>query len=182
MVPSAREDAPGPGGRPRPGREEAERLVETTYRRVFATLYRMTGGNHELAADLTQETYRKAWQSLDRFQGRSSLWTWLYRIAYTTFLDHLRRPRPVPIEDAVPDPPAPDPSPAERAEARELADRLRRAVLELPETLRFTVAARYWGELSAREIASAEGVSRIAVHKRLRRAHALLRAALEELS
>ncbi len=182
MVPSAREDAPGPGDRPRLGREEAERLVETTYRRVFAALYRMTGGDHDLAADLTQETYRKAWQALDRFQGRSSPWTWLYRIAYTTFLDHLRRPRPLPMADDSPDPSDPGPSPADRAEARDLASLLRRAVLDLPESLGFTIAARYWGELSAREIAAAEGISRIAVHKRLRKAHALLRAALEELS
>ena len=51
----------------------AERLVEQTYQQVFASLVRLTGGDSDLAADLTQETYRKAWQSLRRFERRSQL-------------------------------------------------------------------------------------------------------------
>src|SRR5437868_15049451 len=73
----------------------AERLIETTYRQIYAALFRLCGGNADLAADLTQETYRKAWEALPRFEGRSQLSTWLYRIAYNTFLHHLRRPRPL---------------------------------------------------------------------------------------
>src|SRR3954470_18062615 len=75
-------------------RMAAEELVERTYSAVFPSLYRLCADG-DLAADLTQETYQKAWAALPRFDGRSQLFTWLYWIAYTTFLNHIRRPRRV---------------------------------------------------------------------------------------
>src|SRR5436305_14005701 len=73
-------------------RAAAERLVEQTYRGVYALLRRLCGDS-DLAADLTQETYRKAWDALPGFDSRAQFSTWLCRIAYNTFLNHLRRPR-----------------------------------------------------------------------------------------
>src|SRR3954462_5161862 len=75
-------------------RMAAEEMVERTYSAVFASLFRLCGDG-DLAADLTQETYQKAWAALPNFDGRSQLFTWLYRIAYTTFLNYIRRPRRV---------------------------------------------------------------------------------------
>jgi len=49
-------------------RAAAERLVDATYRNVYAALFRFTGGDADLASDLTQETYRKAWESLASFR------------------------------------------------------------------------------------------------------------------
>lgn len=172
-------------------RAAAEALCSATYRRTYRALVRLTGGDGELAADLTQEAYRKAWAALPGFDGRSRFSTWLFRIAYTTFLNHARRPRVVvplgggggeaeasePGIEAVADP-AP---PADQAIAeRGTRDRLRRAVLALPEDLRFTVTARFWGELPVREIARQEGVTGAAVRKRLKKAMLLLAAHLEE--
>lgn len=162
-------------------RRAAERLVEGTYRDVYGTLYQLAGGDPELAADLTQETYRKAWAALPEFRARARFSTWLYRIAYTTFLSHARRPRLLPLEEEqerVVDDPAPGP---EEVTARHLdAERLRRAVLALPEDLRFTVTARYWRSLPVREIARLEGVTGVAIRKRLARAERLLAVRLEE--
>ena len=162
-------------------RRAAEQLVEQTYRGVFSLLRRLCG-DADLAADLTQETYRKAWDALPGFDGRSRFSTWLFRIAYTTFLNHLRRPRRfVPLEErhetAVPDPaPAADEEIGRAGEG----DRLRRAVLALPEDLRLTVTALFWGELPVKEVARQEGITPVAVRKRLKRALQALARALEE--
>lgn len=147
-----------------------------TYRRVYAAQLKFTGGDADLAGDLTQETYRKAWTSLRSFRGGSAFSTWLYRIAYNVFLTHVSRPRRLsPIDDeqaeAVPDR---GPSQDEVLAAARLGARLRRAVLALPEDLRFAVTARYWGEIPVREIAAQEGLSPVGIRKRLLRAYARL--------
>ncbi len=161
-------------------RAAAEELVERTYREVWAALFKLTGGDADLAADLTQESYRKAWVALPNFRGGARLSTWLYRIAYTTFLNHIRTPRRL--------------APLDEEQAKALADggplpdeilglaadseRLRRAVVGLPEELRFTVTARFWGGQSARDIAREVGVTAVAIRKRLKRAYAALALAL----
>ncbi len=173
------------------GRAAGEALVGATYRRVYATLFRLAGGDADLAADLTQETYRKAWAALDGFDGRARLSTWLFRIAYTTFLNHARRPRLLPLAEAddgggatpsrgAPLPPDPSPLPDEELADRRGREALRRAVLALPDELRFAVTARFWGELPVREIARQQGLTPMGVRKRLQRALARLAATLEE--
>src|SRR5437879_5160231 len=92
-------------------RMAAEELVERTYSAVFASLYRLCGDS-DLASDLTQETYQKAWAALPNFDGRSQLFTWLYRIGYTTFLNHMRRPRRMTSLDAPESPEMSDRAPA----------------------------------------------------------------------
>ena len=162
-------------------RAAAERLVEETYRGVYALLRRLCG-DPDLAADLTQESYRKAWDALSGFDGRARFSTWLARIAYNTFLNHLRRPRRLVPLDESREARVPDPTPSiEEAMGRAMVgDRLRRAVLALPEELRFTVTALYWGELPVKEVARQEGITGVAVRKRLKRALQALALALEE--
>jgi RNA polymerase sigma-70 factor (ECF subfamily) len=161
-------------------RGAAEALAEKTYELVFASLVKLSG-DRELAADLTQETYRKAWSSLARFRRGSAFSTWLYRIAYNTFLNHVRRPallQPLTEErEAVERSPEPDP---ERTMSHtEISARLRRAVLGLPDDLRLVVTARFWGEVPVAEIARLEGITGPAVRKRLKRAMAQLKDDLD---
>jgi RNA polymerase sigma-70 factor (ECF subfamily) len=164
-------------------RQAAARLVDQTYQQVYAALVRFTGGDADLAADLTQETYRKAWKSLPRFKRRSQFATWLYRIAYNTFLNHVRRPvRAEPIDDfdRALDVRDPEPGQEETISRQEVRERLRRAVIGLPEELRFTVTARFWGELPVEEIARLEDVTGAAIRKRLKKAMTSLRTVLGE--
>jgi RNA polymerase sigma factor (sigma-70 family) len=158
----------------------AEELVERTYSAVFASLYRLCG-DRDLAADLTQETYQKAWAALKGFDGRSQLFTWLYRIAYTTFLNHIRRPRRMTSLDEEESFEVRDDAPPvdEVLSNAEEAERLRAAVMQLPEDLRFTVTAHFWGGLAVKEIAAIEEITTVAIRKRLHRAFSLLEGLLD---
>lgn len=162
-------------------RSAAEELVDKTYSAVFASLFRLCGDG-DLAADLTQETYQKAWAALPGFDGRSQFFTWLYRIAYTTFLNHVRRPRRTTSieEESVPEIRDPAPSTDELIEEAEEAAALRRAVLELPDDLRFTVSAHFWGGLAVKEIAQIENVTTVAIRKRLHKAFSMLERVLNK--
>jgi RNA polymerase sigma-70 factor (ECF subfamily) len=82
------------------GDERAFGVLVEPYRRALEVhCYRMLGSLHD-AEDVAQETMLKAWRSLDRFERRASVQTWLYRIATNACLDELdRRPRrPEPVE------------------------------------------------------------------------------------
>ncbi len=162
-------------------RVAADSLVKETYPRIFSYVLRLTGGDRERAADLTQETYRKAWQGLAGFDGRSRLATWITRIAYTTFLDDARRPRLfTPLsDDPRHDPRDPEPPAEERLERQQVETRLRHAVMNLPEELRFAVTARFWANLSVEEIGRLSGVTGVGVRKRLKRAFRSIAVHLE---
>jgi len=67
-----------------------EELMKRTQTNIYNLGLRLLG-NKEDAADLMQETYIKAYENLDRFEGRSSFSTWLYRIATNNALMKLRK-------------------------------------------------------------------------------------------
>lgn len=161
--------------------QAADELARSTYRAVYASLFRLCGGDEDLAADLTQETYRKAWRSISRFRGGSRFSTWLYRIAYNTFLNHIRRPRLMePLSEERADQLLDRGKTAQEETFQSVeAQRLREAVLELPDDLRFAVTARFWGELPLAEIAHLQGISTVGVRKRLKRAYGQLATDLE---
>jgi RNA polymerase sigma-70 factor (ECF subfamily) len=76
-------------GRPR----EALELLMATYGAPILAFALRVVRNRELAKDVRQQVFLEAFQGIDRFQGRSSLWSWLCSIAYHRCLDELRRLR-----------------------------------------------------------------------------------------
>ncbi|WP_308192926.1 sigma-70 family RNA polymerase sigma factor [Mycobacterium sp. PSTR-4-N] len=169
------------------------------YRReLLAHCYRMTGSLHD-AEDLVQETYLRAWKAYKGFEGKSSVRTWLYRIATNTCLTALegrnRRPLPSglgqPASDPVgelherheiawleplPDAPRADPSdPSVIVESRESVRLAFIAALQhLPARQRAVLVLREVLQWRAAEVAEAIGVSTAAVNSLLQRARAQL--------
>src|SRR5437016_6064022 len=73
------------------GRTEAfDQLVARYRTRVLAMIYNMVH-NEQDAWDLAQESFIKAWKSIGRFRGRSSFYTWIYRIVMNVTIDWLRK-------------------------------------------------------------------------------------------
>lgn len=67
-----------------------DQLVRKYRQQIFSVIYNMTS-NREDASDLTQETFIKAFQAIGRFRGKSSFFTWIYRIAVNTSMTFLKK-------------------------------------------------------------------------------------------
>jgi len=167
------------------------------YRRELqAHCYRMTGSVHD-AEDLVQETFLRAWKSYDRFEGKSSVRTWLYRIATNTCLTALegkqRRPLPsglgtqssdpyaeihgrheIPWLEPLPD--SDDPSDPQSVVGTRESVRLAfvAALQHLSPRQRAVLVLRDVLQWRAAEVAAAVGSSTAAVNSLLQRARAQL--------
>lgn len=170
-------------------RAEFARLVERYSNQIYRVALKFLGNPHD-AEDVLQETFIKAMRALPNFEGRSSLATWLYRIAMNESLMILRKSRPdlVPVEE----PDAEDDAgfsglvltdwcclPEEELLSSESRKFLDQAARKLPETLRSVFVLRDVEGLSIRDTAEALGITETAVKTRLLRARLKLR---EELS
>ena len=148
--------------------------------RLFMLLLRLLGDRAE-AEDVAQEVMLRAWRGLTRFQGRSSYFTWLYRIAVNEANRALerraRRPAAAPIGvDELQLPASPALDPARQAENNELRRALGQALAELPPPLRTAIVLRDVEGLSTQEAAEIAGVSQAAFKSRLHQARLRVRA------
>ncbi|NYD40110.1 sigma-70 family RNA polymerase sigma factor [Nocardioides panaciterrulae] len=165
-------------------------LTQRYQRELLAHCYRMCGSVHE-AEDLVQETFLRAWRAAADFQGRSSVRTWLYRIATNVCLTNLEgRPRrPLPAGLGTADAPAGDALEADHEiawlepvpDAAVLVterDSIRLAFIaalqHLPARQRAVLILRDVLRWSAAEVATALDTSSAAVNSALQRAHAQL--------
>ena len=159
---------------------------ETFRGELFAHCYRMVGSVHE-AEDLVQDTFLRAWQAREAFEGRASVRTWLYKIATNACLNVLgsarRRVLPMSFE--------PESDPADPVEPRsdvpwleplpgsfDERDSVRLAFVAMAQTLppqqRAVLLLRDVLGFRAAEVAEMLGTTTIAVNSSLRRARSLL--------
>jgi len=162
------------------GQAEAFDELVTRYRtRIFAMIYNMVH-NEQDAWDLAQESFIKAWKSIKRFRGRSSFYTWMYRIAMNVTIDWLRKKQVkgagMEFDDALQlreiDPasktvPKADPLPHERMERTEIRAKIDKAIAQLSPEHRAVILMKEIEEMQYHEIAETLGCSIGTVMSRL---------------
>ncbi len=119
---------------------------------VYNLVLRMVGDRDD-AADLTQETFIKAFRALARFNPELSFRSWVLKIASNTCLDFLRsrRPEQVSTEEVVIADPKEDP--ASHLASRRIRMRIEEAIKALPENLRAAIILRHQEGMSYEDIA-----------------------------
>ncbi len=171
-------------------REAFARLVDQTSGKIYHTALQILGDAQD-AEDVLQETYLKAFRSLPEFEGRSSLMTWLYRIAVNEALMLIRRRRPAALSV---DEARQDAEGDAESEGMEIVDFcclpegelltgearrfLDQAIQHLPANLRVVFVMRDLEGLSIQETAEALGLSEANTKTRLLRARLKLRQEL----
>ena len=158
-------------------REAFSHLVRRHQSMVRSVLRRLAKGDQGLADDLAQETFLLAWRNLRSFRFDSRFSTWLYRIAFNTWLSQARRRREVLLEDQEP-PPVAEESPPALAPGERFD--LERALATLSDGERAAIAACYYADLSHAQAAEAIGIPIGTVKTHILRAKAKLRAKLGE--
>jgi RNA polymerase sigma-70 factor (ECF subfamily) len=135
-------------------------LIETYQKPVYQVIRRMVL-IHEDADDLTQNTFIKAYKALDRFEGNSSLFTWLFRIATNeslTFLEKKKKRYFFSLDDhqekleSYIDSSAP-------LSGDEIQVKLQKSLLKLPDKQRLVFHLKYEEDLSYEEISKITGTS-----------------------
>lgn len=155
---------------------------------IYRLALRLTGDEQE-AEDVMQETFLNAFQAIGTFEGRSSLGTWLYRIATNAALMRKRKLRPETIAIGEMKQPGVGPASAQPLfdwcclperdfETAETRAHLQEAIQELPDGLRAAFVLRELQGLSTRESAEVLELSEEAVKTRLYRARLWLRERL----
>jgi RNA polymerase sigma-70 factor (ECF subfamily) len=166
-------------------------VLTVKYRsRIYGVIYNLTS-NREDAADLTQDAFIKAFQSIRRFRGQSSFFTWIYRIAINSTLSHLRKNRVrsfFSLEKINTDDPVSreliaaltDKSGADReTNVRELQEKLNEAMQNLSINHRTVITLFEIDGLSHQEIADVMNCSVGTVRSRLHYAKQLLQSELQ---
>ena len=160
------------------GRKEIFRLLVQRHQKPVYSMGLSFFRNKEDAADFVQEVFLKAFQNLPRFERKARFSTWLYRIAYNTALNGVRRNKEYLslAENAE----LPDLDTPEKNTLKTLSrEAVREAIKELPERFRICVDLYFFYDRSYQEIEVITGYSINTVKSHVFRAKKLLRENLE---
>ncbi|HLH24858.1 MAG TPA: sigma-70 family RNA polymerase sigma factor [Chloroflexota bacterium] len=151
-----------------------ESHLDTIYRYVY---YKV--GNGQLAEDLTQQIFMKAWEAINRYQWRELPFQhWLLRLARNTVIDHYRSTKPTnaslldPIGDGI--------DPEEELAQSEMIHTLQEAVRQLPDEQREVIVLRFIEQMPHADVALHLGKSAATVRVIQHRALQALRRLLEQ--
>jgi RNA polymerase sigma-70 factor (ECF subfamily) len=160
-----------------------EELVRIHADHLYAVVLRLCAGPHE-AEEVTQEAFLRAWRAIGHFDGRSQLFTWLYRIgvneARRRAQSSERAPRTVSLEEAPSEPPDLSAAPEPLVEHGATRAMLTRALRRLPLDYRAPLVLRDIEGLSTAQAAEILCISEAALKSRLHRARAMLREGLAD--
>jgi RNA polymerase sigma-70 factor, ECF subfamily len=149
------------------------------YEKKIYNLCYYTLQNKEDALDASQETCLKIYKSIDKYKGESKLSTWIYRVAYNTCLDYLkRRKQEISYDETILISDKSDDKAEQVFESRELRHDIKMCILRLSEEFRTIVLLRDINGLSYQEIAEVLCVQVGTVKSRLNRAREALRTEL----
>lgn len=167
-------------------RDAFAEIVRSYQKRVYAVAMRMTR-RHEVADDITQDTFVRAYRNLGKFELGRPLRPWLTKIAVNLSINYLngvaRREEPL-LSDGVPNgavgrSPTPlETNPERSAQSEELARDLERAVARLSQEQRAVFLLKVVEEMRYEEIAKLLGISEGTVMSRLSRARGRLKVML----
>jgi RNA polymerase sigma-70 factor (ECF subfamily) len=164
-------------------REAANAFIEQLFARhhneIYVYILRMVR-DPELAADLTQDAFVKAYRAQDTLEKPENARAWLYQIAHRVTLDELRRRKIVRFIPWVGESYGSSPSPERAAMDLRLSGDLARALERIPERQRAALILAEIHDLTGLELASVLGVSHVAARALLTRARESLRQALAE--
>ena len=162
---------------PASARASVERLYAAHHGEIYAYLARMLRDD-ELAADLTQETFVKAYRAFDTLEDHNRARAWLYQIAGRTALDELRRRKIVRFVPWTGESRGTAASAEDQVLRLRLSGDLERALLRIPPRQRQALLLSELHDLSGLELAEALGVSHVAARALLTRGRESLRQAL----
>lgn len=161
----------------REARASIEELFALHQSEIFAYLYRMLR-DPELAADLTQDAFVRAYRAHDTLEDPSKARAWLYQIAHRVALDELRHRRIVRFVPWSGESRGAGPSAEHLVMDQHLSADLQRALARIPERQRAALILAELHDMTGLELADALGVSHVAARALLTRARESLRQAL----
>jgi RNA polymerase sigma-70 factor (ECF subfamily) len=146
---------------------------------IYNLALRMTGSAAD-AADLTQDTFVRAWIHLDKYDPRKKFFTWLYTLSLNLIRNHLRKRasclapahEPAAVSLAL--------DPAQALASRQEAGRIQQLLLRLPEDQREALWLRFFSDLSYSEMAAIMGVSPSGAKMRVSRGLRRLRVLVQD--
>jgi RNA polymerase sigma-70 factor (ECF subfamily) len=160
------------------GQKELYRLLVKRHEQAVYGMGISFFRNAEDASDFTQEVFIKAYRSLAHFEGRSRFSTWLYRIAYNTAVNSIRRKKnyqSLAEEERIPDMDTPERNVLRAA----LRETVKEAVKELPDHYRICVDLFFFYDRSYQEIGAITGYPVNTIKSHVFRAKKILREKLK---